>query len=250
MIDILELLSGRDIVVKELNLKFHQPTLNEVSLLGEQVFRTILRLCCADTDSLFKQASLKLQTEMSNIELLYVYTKKEDVSGLSSKIKIFFNILFPDYTVTFNEHDIFLLHDKTLVRINQTNYEIFNKTLQEICGYDNSLNQSSPKYNPANKQAASIAEKLRKGQEKADSQKSSTASQNFFARFASILSVGLGINLNEIMEYTLFQFYDITLRFQYHFSFSIELQMSALGATPKNKEEEKDKKSFMDDIHM
>lgn len=119
-----------------------------------------------------------------------------------------------------------------------------------MCFFDKQTSQQdSAEFRPANAQAAAIAEKIKKGRKKAEESRNTNNKNKsgILTRFASLLSIVLGISINEIMNYTLFQFYDSVQRYQRYLEFDIELRASALGASSKEKDD--DKGSFMDDIY-
>ena len=106
-------------------------------------------------------------------------------------------------------------------------------------------NAQSEDFNPANDRAREIAEKLRKGREKAAAAKGeSIAEVSILSRYVSILAVGNHKDINDLMEYTVYQLYDEFERYQLKLSYDMYIKQLLAGA--KDPEKPKD---WMKDIH-
>ena len=90
---------------------------------------------------------------------------------------------------------------------------------------------------------ALVAEKLKKRQQKLAEMKGEQK-VNLFGRYVSILTVGLQKDMNELMQYTVYQIMDEFERFRMKQDFDIYIQAKMAGA--KDLEEVK---NWMEDIH-
>lgn len=246
-----ELLSGQSVIVKELNLKISPPKLIDIATIGEVSFNTVLNLFCAEKQTLAKQLDPNLKREVTNLELISLYFTDRRTQDVKQSIELFLMILFPEYTTSIEDGVILLIWGKNIIRIDENNYSLLKEAIGQVCFFDKKLSQQSSKeFNPINAQAAAIAEKIKKGRKKAEENDKTEHKANkssALTRFSSLLSITLGISINEIMQYTLFQFYDSVQRYHRYLKFDIELRASALGGSSKEKKE--DEGSFMDDIY-
>lgn len=94
--------------------------------------------------------------------------------------------------------------------INAFNFESFQKIVKDLFEPDN--NNNEPEYNPANDMAAKIAEKIRRGRER-KAQLGKEGPQSLFGRYASVLSIGMQMDINIFFNYTPFQLYDAFTRY-------------------------------------
>ena len=113
--------------------------------------------------------------------------------------------------------------------INNDNYEQFKKIIQEMFCLKG---LSSSDYNPANKLAEQIANKLRQRHKKL--QKKTTdgdkKSISILSRYISILVIGNHHTIPELMQYTIYQLFNQFRRFEKKFSYDIWLQAKLAGA--------------------
>ena len=104
------------------------------------------------------------------------------------------------------------------------------------------INGTSGGYNPVGKKAEKIAEKLQKAKNrKAQDGPHKVA---ILSRYVSILSVGEQKDMNDLMQYTVFQLKDEFKRYQMKQSFDMYIQAKMAGAKDLDEVD-----NWMDDIH-
>jgi hypothetical protein len=122
-----------------------------------------------------------------------------------------FDLIFPDYEIKFNQADIEFLKENdegnkmVCGRINSFNFAAMSSLIGDL--FEPKMDKDKD-YNPANDRAAQIAAKLKRGKEKVARQKGEDTPQSLFARYASILSIGMQMDINIFYDYTPFQLYD------------------------------------------
>ena len=84
-------------------------------------------------------------------------------------------------------------------------------------------------YNPANKLAEQIANKLRQ-RHKMLNQKKGKGSISILSRYVSILALGNSHTIPELFDYTVFQLFDEFHRFEKKYSYDIYLRAKMAGA--------------------
>ena len=97
-------------------------------------------------------------------------------------------------------------------------------------------------YNPADDRAKKIAEKLNKAKNRGKPKEEKIA---IFNRYVSILAVGLKKDMNELMDYTVYQLYDEYHRFKLKQDFDMYIKMKLAGASDIEEVED-----WMKDIHV
>jgi hypothetical protein len=154
-------------------------------------------------------------------------TKKNVESAL-----LVLSLLFPLYNISVRKDGIILKKDDAESVINSKNFSRFKSILSEMFSL-NLGKDSADKYNPKGDMAKRIAEKFKKRQEQL-SKLTHEVDKNkkiaILSRYTSILAVGLQKNLNEMMQYTVYQLYNEFQRFQLKVQWDAYLQAKMAGA--------------------
>lgn len=240
MIDELLLLSKNDIPFIEAQVNIHQPTIKEISLIGEEKFFTGCQFLNFNKNQLSEEDKEKLRDKTDFDVLMILMHSAEQRKYRDSAISLL-TLLFPDYEVKLESSEIILLGSSGVVRLNSGNFNKFKEIIVAMFNIDDS-NSSSKSYNPANARAAKIAEKFQQAKMKKNSGKPQKIA--IFSRYISILSVGLQKDMNELLEYSVYQLKDEFNRYQKKTYFDACMQAKMLGA--KNLDEID---NWMDDIH-
>ena len=206
-------LANRDIPIPQCNIVVTQPTIQEVLTFGEEKF-----LNCVQLLGHLDKVLLPIQQELSNanmpevapLTLLLVAYKEE--KEMRQQVDEFFELICFNYKVLVTENSIDFEKDETRVgMLTPFNYNFFSNTLCDL--FEPSVLKSE-NYNPKSDKAKEIAAKLQQGKEKkAQLQGKSDVSQSIFGTYASILSIGMPMDINTLMQYTPFQMFDAFDRF-------------------------------------
>ena len=89
--------------------------------------------------------------------------------------------------------------------------------------------EDEPEYNPGGKIAREIAEKIHKRRQVIAEQQGEQKIA-ILSRYSSILSVGLRLDLNTVLDYTVYQLFDQYERFELEEQFDIHLRAQLAGA--------------------
>ena len=153
-------------------------------------------------------------------------------------------LLFPNYNIKLEDREIILLRDKEFSRINQTNFDIFKDIIVSMFDLNDSK-EAMGDYNPVGKKASKIAEKLRKAKEKINKINSDNNDNiAVFSRYVSILSVGENKDMNELMDYSVYQLKDEFQRFQKKQAYDMYISAKMAGAKDLDEVDH-----WMDEIH-
>lgn len=243
MLDELLLLSKNDIPFTEARLIIHQPRLKEIAFIGEESFHLGCQFLNFSINILDIQDKSDLSS-MSDFEIFMSMMNRPEKIRYKADAMMVLALLFPDYQIKIDKQQIlFLKEDGFTASINNLNFNSFKQILSEMFV----LNEMSVEgaYNPQGAYAKKIAEKLKKRQEQLAKQgKINLNKISIFSRYVSILAVGEHKDINELMEYTVFQLKDEFKRFQLKNNFDYYMKAKLAGATDL---EEVD--NWMDDIH-
>ena len=112
--------------------------------------------------------------------------------------------------------------------INNDNFEQFKQIIKEMFCL-NTLGTRAD-YNPANKLAEQIANKLRDRHKKLQKKTEGQKSINILSRYISILILANQHTYSELMQYTVYQLFDQFKRFQKKYSYDTWFQAKLAGA--------------------
>ncbi len=231
----LALMTGVDIPIPECQLILHQPTLKEISMLGEKDFFTGAHSLCIDKLS---QANADQLQNISNFGLLMLLFEQD--KSKKELVKQVLTLLCPNYKVLITPRSICLNGAEVNSIIDEDNFEIFQNILRQIfclrlVGKDG--------FKPVNKKAEEIAKKLLRARERVAAQKQD--STNTLASYISVITVGVAsMSLQDTISLTLYQLYDLLERYGLYISWDIDIRARLAGADPKEKPD-----SWMKSIH-
>ena len=242
------LLSGADIPFVEGTVTIHQPTLYEISLIGEEVLFTGCELLRFSKDILNVEDKTKLFNYTDfNILMSIINDKSGSMIYNISCAKQVLDLLFPFYTVMYTPTCIVLVDrdDKFNIcgQIDDSNFDAFKEVLTSIfCLKKASATQE---YNVQGELAKQIAEKFqRRKQQLAELSTKTNNKVAIFSRYISILTVGEHKDINDLMNYTVYQLFDEFQRFELKMGYDIFLKARLAGA-----KDIKEPEDWMKDIH-
>ena len=202
----LALFTGVDIPVPECGIIVHQPTIKEISMIGEKQFLTGAQMLCIDKDSL-KQDGKDL-SNTSNFQVFMTIIGAEEMKETKAAIIEAMSLIVPNSKITFTPRSLLLNYNGTNIIIDEGNFEYFQDILRQVfC-----LKKKEEEFNPANAAAARIAEKIKKGRQKVARLKGDDVG-SIYARYISALAIGLHLPLDSLINYTIYQIQDLLERF-------------------------------------
>lgn len=249
--DLALIFAGGQVPVEKCNIAITQPTLKEICAFGEDNFFISIQLFVNIEKAVnpLKEGNSRLAM-LSDFQVLMVLFDQDIQS--KTLIQSFFELIMPNYVVRFDPGSLSFLVDqesnkKIIGQLNPMNFEYFQETLKRIFLPKGLVDQTE--YNPANEAAAKIAEKLKKGNEKRQQLKAEEGSQDtsLFANYLSVLSVGTGISLNLLLDYTPFQIYDAYNRYTTKLAYDLYQKIATTPMMDVSKM--KEPKNWMEDLY-
>ena len=223
----LALMTGVDIPIPELQATLHQPTLKEISYLGEKDFLTGIQCLSIQKTMLIEDESVLSNTTNFQI-FMTVMTEKTTQDKKQSVIQAL-KLLFPEYQILITPRAISMNSSAGNAIIDENNFEILQKIISQVFCLSKT-DQST--FNPANKRAKEIADKLMKARQRVAAQKQAEQGDgSAFAQYISTLTVGIGsMSLNDCINLTIYQLYDLVERYSLYNNWDIDLRSRLAGA--------------------
>lgn len=222
----LALMTGVDIPIPELQIALHQPTIKEISMVGEQEFFIGVQVLCVDKKMYIEDEAILSQT--SNFQVFMTMINEKEMADKKESVLQVFSLILPTFKVIFTPRSIVLNNGSVNVMIDEGNFEIFQNVLtQQFCisGSD------QEKFNPQDAKAREIAQKLMKARQRVAAQKAANNSGSMFAQYLSTLTVGIGsMSLKDCIELTMYQLYDLIERYSLYLNWDIDIRSRMAGA--------------------
>lgn len=237
----LALLTGTDIPATSCQLIIHQPTINEIALIGEQDFFAGVQCLCLYKTMFVEDKNVL--SDINNFQIFMMIMQEKDALDKKMATKQVLTLLFPNYKVLFTPNSLlFQQKDKENVIVDEKNFEQLQEILRQIfCMKNAPMDQVA--FNPQGEKAREIAKKLMRGRERIAAERNDKNS-SIFSQYLSTLSVGLHMPLQSLIELTMFQLYDLIERYMLWVSWDLDVKTRLAGGKPDDKPD-----NWMKNIH-
>ena len=235
------LMCGTDYPIPECQLTVHQPSIKEISYIGESDFFSGIQCLCLNKSMFVKDETLLADT--NNFQIFMTIMSEKEAADKQSAVKQVCALLFPSYRVLFTPRSMILSGNGQNIQIDENNFEFLQAAITDICCLKTGpMDQQS--FNPANAQAREIAEKLMRGRQRVAAQKGET-NTSIFSQYLSMLTVGLGsMSLQDTMDLTMFQLYDLVERYMLYINWDMDIRCRLAGGKPDSQPD-----NWMKNIH-
>lgn len=236
----LALICGTDIPIPAIQGVIHQPKIKEIALLGESDF--FIAVQCLNVNKDFLSQDKTLLQNTSNFQIFMTIMSEKETKDKRHATQQLLSLLFPKHNVMLTPRSILMQGEQSFM-IDESNFDAVQEVLKQIFCISNKNNQQAG-FNPANDKAREIAEKLMRGRQRV-AELNGTANASIFSQYLSILTVGLSsMSLQELMDLTMYQLYDLVERYQLYISWDIDIRSRLAGAKPDDKPD-----NWMKNIH-
>ena len=249
----LALMTGVDIPIPEYQLVMHQPSIKEISMMGEKDFFIALQFLCINKAAYIKDEAVLRQTTNFQIFMKVLHdpsVAKELYLSVNLKDCVIqlMTLLFGDYKIFFTPQSIILNrqldeNNNQTIMIDDSNFQIIQDLVKATFCVNTSFLGDQGVFNPKGKKAQEIAEKIMRGRQRVAAQKGDS-NESVFVRYLSVLSIGVPMDLRNLVELTAYQLYDLIERYGLFLDWDIDLRVRLAGGTPNTQAE-----SFMKNIH-
>ena len=237
----LALMAGVDIPIPECQLILHQPSIKEIAYIGESNFFTGVQ--CLSIQKTMVIEDEKLLQNTTNFQIFMTIMQEKQTADKKQDVVTVLQLLFPQYKVIFTPRSIMFNNEVGNFMVDEGNFEILQQVISQIFCLQNS-DQSS--FNPANKKAKEIADKLMKARQKVAQQKAAEGGGgSALAQYVSTLTIGLNsMSLKDALDLTMYQLYDLMERYSLYINWDIDLRSRLAGGKP-----DKPAENWMKNIH-
>ena len=251
MVNNLLLLSGSEIPFIQAQITIHQPTIKEISFIGQDTFYTGCQYLNFSKENLNEQDKNHLDN-LNDFEVLMTIIKSNDVIAKKHKVcmQLVLLLLFPNYRIDFLPSSIMISRQQDGKQqnhlIDKNNFNSFKQILKKMFCLETFFDDTK-QYNPGGPQAKALVQKFKKRQKKLAELKNQGQQKqqiSILSRYISILSVGQKKDMNLLLQYTVYQLFDEFHRFRLKEDYDIYIKAKMAGA--KDLEEIE---NWMDDIH-
>lgn len=225
----LALMCGNDLPVPACQLVVHQPKLTEIALIGDKDFLIGVQCLCL-YKSMFVEDK-NLLSNINNFQIFMMIMQEKTAKDKKEAVKQVLTLLFPNYKVLFTPNSLLLQSDNNdTIIIDENNFEQLQDVLRLIfCMKNAPMDQVA--FNPAGEKAKEIAKKLQRGRERIAAERNDKDS-SIFSQYISTLVIGLHLSLQQIIELTMFQLYDLIERFMLWTNWDLDVRMRLAGGKP------------------
>lgn len=239
----LALMAGSDIPIPECRLILHQPTIKEISFLGEDDFFIGVQCLCLNK-TMFVEDKDAL-SKVTNFQIFMTMMKEKETADKKICVQQVLALLFPKYNVLFTPRGMIFQGgegDAPMVDSDE-NFEALQNVIRTIfCANTGPMDQQA--FNPVDDKAREIAQKLMRGRQRVAAQNGG-GNQSTFSRYLSILTVGLNsMSLNDLVGCTMFQLYDLLERYTLYTNWDLNIRTRLAGGKPDSQPED-----WMKNIH-
>lgn len=237
----LAMMCGTDLPVPECQLIIHQPKIREIALLGEQDF-FIGAQCLTLSKSMFITEGKDVLSDINNFQIFMMVMNEKEAKDKKTATSQVLQLLLPSYKIMFTPRSLVLIQDGKNITIDENNFEYLQDILKMVfCTRNGPMDQQS--FNPQDAKAKEIAEKLMRGRARIAAEKGET-NASVFSQYLSILTIGTSMQLQNLMDLTMFQLYDLVERYNLYVTWDIDLRSRLAGGKP-----DKHPDNWMKNIH-
>ena len=236
----LALMAGVDIPIPECQLILHQPSIKEIAYIGESNFFTGVQ--CLSIQKTMVIEDEKLLQNTTNFQIFMTIMQEKQTADKKQDVVTVLQLLFPQHKVIFTPRSIMFNNEAGNFMVDEGNFEILQQVISQIFCLQNS-DQAS--FNPGNKKAKEIANKLMKARQKVAQQKAAEGGGSALAQYVSTLTIGLNsMSLKDALDLTMYQLYDLMERYSLYINWDIDLRSRLAGGKP-----DKPAENWMKNIH-
>lgn len=237
----LALMCGTDYPVPECQLTIHQPSIKEIALIGESDFFTGIQCLCLNK-TMFAQDETVL-SDINNFQIFMTIMAEKETTDKKVAVQSVCTLFFPDNKVFFTPRSMTIIRGQDSILIDESNFKFLQEAISAICCLKTGpMDQQI--FNPADKKAKEIAEKIMRGRQKVAAQKGET-NISVFSQYLSILTVGLNsMSLQDLSNLTMYQLYDLMERYTLYVNWDMDVRCRLAGGKPDSQPD-----NWMKNIH-
>lgn len=223
----LALMTGVPIPIPECQLIIKQPSIEEISYLGEEDFFIGVQTLCISKTMVIEDKNVLNQ--VSNFQVFMTVMNDKSTIDKKQKVESVLQLMGLG-NAAFTPRSLILTDNNNSHMIDDNNFDALQEVIKLItCAKNGPMDQQA--FNPSNDRAREIAEKLMRGRARVAAQKGE-ATGSAFSRYLSILSIALNRIPTELQKLTMFQLYDLIERYTLYVNWDLDIRTRLAGGKP------------------
>ena len=238
----LALMTGIDFPIPECQLIVHQPTIKEISFLGEEQFFVGIQTVCLYKSMFVNSEDKDVLDNVTNFQIFMTIVNNKETRDKKIVVEDLFQLLFPKYKIMFTPQSIIFQDESGVHIVDNNNFEYLQNAIRKIvCAQTGPMDQQA--FNPADAKAKEIADKLMRGRQRVAAQNAQNRG-SIFSQYLSSLSIGAGFDLLILINLTMYQLYDLVERYSLYMNWDLDIRIRLAGGSPDSPAED-----WMKNIH-
>lgn len=236
----LALMTGIDIPIPECKVIIHQPTIKEISFIGEKEYFSAIQILCVQKESILEDKALL--SEFSNFKVFMMIMTDKTSMIQKKAVDSALTILFPQYSVTMTVRSLIFLpknqeENQEPILVDDNNFEFLQNVLSQICCLNhNSMQQAG--FNPQDDKAKEIADKLMKARSRIAKQKGENNDASLLSQQVSVLAIGVSaMSLEQCLNLTMYQLFDLLERYSLYAAWNLDIRVRLAGGSSNSNSE-------------
>lgn len=223
----LALATGVDIPIPEFQTVIHQPTIKEISMVGEQEFFTGIQLLSIQKAMYIQDEVLLADT--SNFQIFMAMINETQLADKKASVVQTLSLLFPTSKIIFTPGSLIINSGEILSTIDEGNFNILQQILQDMFCLSKTDQQT---FNPGDKKAKEIADRLMKARQQVAAAKAREQNDaSSLGQYLSVLTIGVAsMSLQDCINLTLYQLYDLIERYGLYTNWDLDVRSRLAGA--------------------
>ena len=172
----LNLIAGTDLPVPECQLAIHQPTIRELSYIGEETFRIGAQYLCVNKNMLTEDESDLLN--QSNFQIFMTIMASPEAKDKKDQVLELLKLLLPNHNCMLTPRSILCSSGGATFMIDDSNFEPFQEAISEVFCLRSGMNDQQT-FNPQSEKAKEIAKKIAEDEKKTLQDVEKTAKDTF-----------------------------------------------------------------------
>lgn len=224
------LVTGIDIPVEAFGITIHQPRVREIAMLGEQNYFIAL--------SIFRMNKKQLHIESPDVTNWMIFNeslaqKMEGIKDVRALLSNFLQLFFTT-KINIGPRSLIIQNKDQLINIEPEQFDDFQELIG-IVGGASLLSGSKEEFNPANRLAAEIAEKMKKARARLAALQPQAKSKGFLARYIRAVAIATANSLSDVTEMTILQLNSLMQTYLAWEAYDLDVKSRLAGAKNDNK---------------
>lgn len=236
------LIAGTDIPIPECQLTLHQPSIQEIALIGDEDFFIGIQTLSVNKNMINDQDKIPLE-DLNNFHIFMMIMQDKGLSDKKQAVQAVLSLICPSYKISMTPRSLVFSKNEEILTIDETNFDYLQNVIKQVfCINSGPMEMQS--FNPSNRKAKEIADKLMRGRQRVAAQK---AGQNdsIFVQYVSVLTIGINsMSLKDCLSLTMYQLFDLIERYSLYLNWDLDIRSRLAGGKP-----DKQADNWMKNIH-